>query len=419
MESHNSPSLRPPPRFFYGYVMVAAAFCIMLVYSAARTVFGIFFEPMVTQFGWSAAMLSGAFSLSIVMDGTMGILWGRLTDKLGPKKILFLCGTMAGAGYILLFWVDAIWQMYLIYGVLIGAGMGGIFVPLSAALPRWFVARRAMANGIALVGIGVGTLIMSPIAYWLVTSYGWPTSYVVIGSVFLVVVLISTIFIKNDPSEVGQKPYTGSGQKNAVNRAAVRDFTLNEAIHTRQMWLTFVMFFCFGFAAMSMMVHLVPHIINIEISAATAASVLAVVGAVNVLGRLAFGLIGDKLGSLQTYRMGFIMIIFSLAYLLFIRESWMLYVFAVLWGFSAGGMGSVHTPIIAELFGIKALGAIFGVCGLGVMIGGSVGPVIIGLLFDQQENYQVAFALCLAFAVLGTILNIWLTRMQKRLTGVN
>jgi MFS family permease len=163
-------------------------------------------------------------------------------------------------------------------------------------------------------------------------------------------------------------------------------------------------------------VHLVPHIINIKISAATAASVMATVGAINVLGRLAFGLVGDKLGSLPTYLLGFVVILGSLIWLIFMRDIWMFYAFAVLWGFSAGGMGTVQTPITAELFGVKSLGAIFGVCGLGVMTGGSLGPVITGYLFDVFGNYQIAFLTCAIFVVAGIVLNLWLTRYKKQLT---
>jgi MFS family permease len=181
------------------------------------------------------------------------------------------------------------------------------------------------------------------------------------------------------------------------------------------MWLAFTMFFCFGFSSISMMVHLVPHIINIKFSAARAASVLGAVGAVNILGRLTFGFIGDKLGSLQAYALGLAVMLGSLIWLIFMHDGWMLYAFAVLWGFSAGGMGTVQTPIIAELFGIKSLGAIFGVCGLGVMIGGSVGPVITGYLFDILGNYKVAFLTLAIFAAAGIFFNLWLTQYKKQI----
>jgi MFS family permease len=415
MQQSATPLTRPPRRFFYGYIMIIAAFFIMLAYSATRSTFGIFFDPMVEEFHWSAALLSGVFSLSIVMDGISGIWWGRATDKWGPKKILLACGILAGAGYILLALVNSIWQMYLIYGVMIGIGMGGIFVPVSTTLPRWFVARRNTANGLGLVGMGIGTLIISPIAYWLVTTYRWPTSYVIIGIAFLIIVVSAALFTKSDPAEVGQQPYTGGIEKQQNLKTAVREYTLAEAMKTRQMWITFMMFFCFGYSSISMMVHLVPHIIHVDISAATAASVMAAVGAINVFGRLGFGFIGDKLGSLKSYLLGFVIIVVSLVWLIFMRQIWMFYAYAVLWGLSAGGMGSVQTPIIAELFGIKSLGAIFGVCGLGVMVGGSIGPVVTGYLFDVMGNYQIAFAVCVFFSLAGIGLNLWLTSVKKHL----
>jgi MFS family permease len=167
------------------------------------------------------------------------------------------------------------------------------------------------------------------------------------------------------------------------------------------MWLVFIMFFCFGYSLMGMTVHLVPHIINLNISPATAALVMATIGGVNIAGRLAFGGIGDKIGSLLTYACGFIVIAVSVFWLLFIRDIWMLYLFAVVWGFSSGGMASVQPSIVAECFGLKYIGSIFGICGLGNMVGGSVSPVVTGLIFDLTGSYQTAFLICGLFALAG------------------
>ncbi|MCR4394195.1 MAG: MFS transporter, partial [Dehalococcoidales bacterium] len=111
--------------FFYGYIIVASAFLILIAYSGARSAFGVFFNPMAAQFGWSAAALSTAFSISIIMDGSFGIVLGQLTDKIGPRLVLTLSGIFIGVGYLLLSRVSGIWQMYLLYGVVVGIGMGG------------------------------------------------------------------------------------------------------------------------------------------------------------------------------------------------------------------------------------------------------------------------------------------------------
>lgn len=392
-------------KFFYGYIIVVAGFFIMLAYNAARSSFGILFDPMIEDLAWSAALLSGSYSLSIIMDGTLGILMGRLTDRLGPRKILLICGLVSGVGFMLLSRVTAIWQMYLLYGLFIGGGMAGIFVPFITNLPRWFIARRNTMTGIVMSGMGVGTLIISPVAYWLVSTYDWQTTYIAIGAAFLVIVLISSLFLKKDPAAIGQSPYSRPESSRPLERADVRSYSLKEALHSRQMWLVFLMFFCFGYSMMALIVHIVPHIIHLGISAATAALVMSTIGGVNIAGRLIFGGIADRIGSLQTYALGFIVIASCGFWLLFIREVWMFYVFAVLWGFCAGGMGTVQSTIVADLFGLKSIGSIFGVCGLGVMIGGSLSPVISGYLFDIMGNYQTAFLVCAIFAVLGLILN--------------
>lgn len=198
-----------------------------------------------------------------------------------------------------------------------------------------------------------------------------------------------------------------------------RSYSLKEAMRSRQMWLIFFMFFCSGYSIMSLTVHIVPHIINLGISASTAAYIMATIGGAFIFGRLAFGWIGDKIGSRQTYALGFVVIAASLTWLLFIRDIWMFCIFAVMWGFSTGGMGSVQTSIVAECYGLKSIGTIFAVCGLGVMIGGSLSPVITGYLFDQLGNYQVAFLVCALFAVAGIAVNLMLERSKTKIEAIS
>jgi MFS family permease len=397
-------------KFFYGFIIVIASFFILLVYSAARSAFSIFFNPILEQYQWSAALLSGVFSLSIIMDGVSGIFWGRICDRIGPRWVLVISAFLAGTGYILSGLAQSIWQLYLIYGLMVGIGMGGIFNPVATTIPRWFTARRNTAQGIAVAGLGVGTFIISPIAYWLVSHYSWHYGYAVIGVVFIVIITIAAIFMKLDPSQVNDKPYNTKGKNDKVLKNTTRDFTLREALRTPQIWITICMFFCFGYSMISLSVHMVPHIINIDISPATAANVLALVGAFNIVGRLLFGAVGDRIGSIQAYALGFAIGFISLFAILFMHQSWMFFVFAIFWGLCSGGIGSVQTTVIAELFGLKSLGLIFGVCGLGVMIGGSIGPVVTGFLFDVQGNYIIAFVVCAIFTVMGIGFNYWLRR---------
>jgi MFS family permease len=410
LQSSNITSDSRHKKFFYGFIIVMASFFILLVYSASRSAFSIFFNPILDQYHWSAALLSGVFSLSIIMDGVSGIFWGQVCDRIGPRLVLIISAVLAGTGYILSGLAQSVWQLYLIYGLMVGIGMGGVFNPVATTIPRWFKARRNTAQGIAVAGLGVGTLIISPIAYWLVSRHSWAYAYAVIGVVFIVIIVIGALFMKLDPAQVNDKPYSKTGKNDKVLKNAARDFSLKEAIRTPQIWITICMFFCFGYSMISLSVHLVPHIINIDISAALAATVLSLVGAFNIVGRLLFGAIGDRIGSIQGYALGFAIGFVSLLAMLFMHQAWMFFVFAAFWGLCSGGIGSVQTTVIAELFGLKSLGLIFGFCGLGVMIGGSIGPVVTGYLFDIQGNYIAAFIVCAIFTVMGIVFNYWLRR---------
>ena len=195
------------PKLFYGYIIVAAAFLITLIMCGTLFTFGVFFKPILTEFGWTRAMTSGAFSLCILLFGLLGIGTGRLTDRFGPRVVMSGCGFFLGLGYLLMSQVSAIWQLYLFYGVMVGIGVSGSFVPLVSTVARWFAERRGMMTGIAVSGIGIGTMIMPLVANWLISSYGWRTSYIVVGITVLVLIILVAQFLRRDPGQMGQLPY--------------------------------------------------------------------------------------------------------------------------------------------------------------------------------------------------------------------
>ncbi len=132
------------PRFFYGYGMVLATFGIMVMAGGIWVSFGVFFEPMLTEFGWTRATLSGAGSLRMFIAALLGIAGGRLTDEFGPRPVVTVCGLFLGLGFFLMSRISTIWQLYLVFGVITGVGMSGLFVPLISTVARWFVKRRGM-----------------------------------------------------------------------------------------------------------------------------------------------------------------------------------------------------------------------------------------------------------------------------------
>jgi MFS family permease len=409
-------SPRARPRFFYGYTVVATGLLIMAMTFGTYNAFGIFFEPVLTEFGWTRAIISGAFSLSWIVQGVLGIVMGRLTDRFGPRLVLTICGFLLGLGYFLMSRISTVWQLYLFYGVIIGAGMGGSWVPIVSTVARWFVKRRSMMTGIAMVGISIGTLITPPVASRLISAYDWRTSYIIVGSIVLVVVVVVAQLLRRDPTRVRQKPYGENEGEKPEFVLETHPFSLRDAVHTQQFWLTSGMFFCLGFCVYTVMTHIVLHAIGLGISPITAANILATIGGLSIIGRLVLGSAGDRFGNRQVFIIGFILMAAALFWLVPAKEVWGLYLFAVVFGF-AFGCATSESPLVAELFGLSSHGLILGVINcIGFTFGAAVGPLIAGHIFDTTNSYHLAFIVTAATGIVGLILTVLLTPMGKKLS---
>ncbi len=400
--------------FFYGYVVVVAAFAIMLVMWGAYYSFGVFFKPLLAEFGWTRAMTSGAFSLSLVLTGSFNVLTGKLTDRIGPRLVVTISGVFLALGYLLLSQTSTLWQFYLYYGIIVSLGMSSGIVPLQSTIARWFTRRRGAMTGVVVAGIGVGMLVMPVVANTLIDSYGWRNSYIVFGLATLVLVIIAAQFLKRDPAKTGQLP---DGAAALPKQAVPLDvgFSLREAIRTRQFWLIIVAALCFTMSEGTILVHIVPHASDLGLSAVNAALILTLIGAVSIAGRIIMGSASDRIGSKAAWIICLVIMPVSIFWLMQARDLWMLYLFAVVFGFSYGGLSVLISPIVAEYFGLKSHGVIMGVV---IMFGGSggmaLGPVVAGHLFDVTGNYQSAFFLVGIISVIGLILMLFLKPFPRR-----
>ena len=151
---------------------------------------------------------------------------GRLNDKLGPRLVMTICGIFLGLGVLLMSQVGGVWQLYLFYGVIIGIGMGGAFVALLSTVARWFVKRRGMMTGIVIAGVGLGQFIVPPIANWLISIYDWRMSYVILGSVVLVIGVLAAQFLRRDPAKMGLVPHGEQKAGEQQLASGNRDFPL-------------------------------------------------------------------------------------------------------------------------------------------------------------------------------------------------
>jgi MFS family permease len=387
----------------YGYVIVATGFVLMSVMWMAFYTFGIFFKPVLKEFGWTRAATAGAFSLCSVIQGLLAIAMGGLTDRFGPRVVMTLCGAFLAAGYLLMSQLSSLWQLYLFYSVILGIGMGGSFAPLLTLTARWFVKSRGMMTGLVVSGTGVGALVGPPLAGILISRYGWRASYAAFGAVLLVVMVLCAQLLKSAPGHArgggGGAARPGAGQAMHQEGVAFRD-----AIRSGKFWKVYAMVFCLGFCIFAIMVHIAPHVTDLGFAQATAANIIATIGAVCIAGRVLFGKALDRIGSQRGFVIGFVVLGVSLFLVVLVNTLSMLYLFAVLFGFAFGACVTCESPLVADLFGLRAHGLLLGIAAGGFTFGGGVGPFVMGYLFDLTGRYRAAFLLCGLVSCVGLLL---------------
>ena len=349
--------------------------------------------------------------------GALAILTGWATDKYGPRITVAVGGFFLGLGLLLTSQINAIWQLYLFYGLMVGFGLSVAFAPLVATASRWFVAKRGLAVGIVVAGTGMGVVVMSPLADYLVSTYSWRPSYIVICLLSWIVILPAAFFLRRSPQDAGLLPL---GERKAAQGVVKSDVTLDreefsllQAMRTSAFWLLLAITIFWAASVQMTMIHIYPHATDIGISGTVAARFLLLIGIFSIIGRLVMGSISDKLGGSVTLGVCLIPLAISMFWLMWSTEIWMFYLFAVFFGFSYAGCVPQLPVIAGELFKLRSIGVIVGVQMLGVAIGGAIGPVLAGYVFDVAGDYHVAFLIG-AVSVIIAMVFLFLLGLSKR-----
>ncbi|MDD4876108.1 MAG: MFS transporter [Dehalococcoidales bacterium] len=401
------------PRLFYGYIIVIVSFIIMAASHGAISTFGVFFNPLSTEFGWTRATISGAASLCFFLMGLFGIIMGKLTDKFGPRIIMTICGSVLGLGFLLMSQLNTAWQLYLFYSLIVGFGVSSVDVSLLSTTARWFVKKRGIMSGLVKVGTGTGMLVMPILANWLISKYGWRQSYIVIAIIILIIVVAAAQLLRRDPSKTHQLSEVKELKTADTTNSAIKGLSLQESIHTRPFWIICAIYFLLLFSAQTVMIHINPYAIDLGFSEANAANILSIIGGASIFGRLAMGITGDRIGNKLSINICFCILLLAISWLQFSQELWMLYIFAIIYGFAHGGFFALISPTVADLFGTVSHGVIFGIIIFSGTVGGSIGSFLAGYMFDITNNYQIPFLICLGAVITGLTLSFLLKPINK------
>jgi MFS family permease len=393
------------------YAVVIAAFLCMLAGGMAVFSFGIFLKPISAEFGWTRTEISGAFSLMMILSGVLGIVAGRLGDRFKPTLIIIICGAIQGLAYVLLFQLNALWQLYVYYGVIVGIGVAG-YAPTVSLVTRTYTKTRGLMMGITLAGGGVGAAVASPVATHFISSAGWQSSYLVMGGIMLGIIAISAIFLYSR----GASREIKNERKPSFEKAdaTVKEPGLREAISSSKFWILGTIIFCAGFVQLVISVHIVPGAMDTGISAGGAAGILSVINLAGIAGSSSSGTILDRIGSWLGLLIAILLVLVGLFLLLSFKDIWAFYVFAVIYGVGWGIILTARSVIPADLFGLRSYGVIMGILLLFHTLGGTTGPIVAGYIFDVSQHYQLAFILITGFCALNIALTFMLKKWVKR-----
>jgi MFS transporter, OFA family, oxalate/formate antiporter len=395
-----------PQKIFYGWIIAGLVFLNLGMAYGAQYSFGVLFPAMIEEFKWNRQSLAGAFSLYAFLYSFLGIILGRWVDRFGPRAVLTAGSICLGMGIGLISQVRAPWHLYVVYGLLASWGMSAAYMTANPTIVKWFVEKRGMALGIAQSGLGVGIVLIPPLTGTLIELFGWRSTCMILGGMVFAVLFTTSLFLIGYPEKIGLLPDGrraegpgGPGKENLGRIPNEVSWSAAEAIHTRSFWVLTVIFFCTWLMVFLPLVHLVIFTLDIGLSRKAAFVALSFLGGSSTFGRLVMGYISDRMGRKRTLGLNLTLQILTWIWIMVTDNTWMLFVFAIFYGFSYGGVSAVFPAIVGDYFGrLKAasvIGAIFTIAG----IAAAFGPIVGGIIYDLTKSYQLAF-------LLGALTNI-------------
>jgi MFS family permease len=376
------------PRTFYGWFVVAAAFAVTFIGFGSAYTFSAFVDPLQRDFGASRGSVSLVFSLAGFLYFGLGIVSGPLADRFGSRPLAVLGMILTGLGLALASVARSLTEVYAAYGLGVGIGVGCAYVPAIGAVQRWFVRRRGFASGLAVSGIGVGTLVMPPLASQLIQAFGWRTAYLALGALAIVIGAGSSLLIENDPGSRNLGP-DGDPPQSVTQRSLPEGSSVNAAIRAPQFISLYLACLICSFGVFIPFVHLVPYARDHGVAPSSGVLLLGVIGVGSTAGRFFLGGVADRMGRRVTLLLMFVGMALSLALWVVSASFWSLTVFAFIFGIFYGGWVAVLPAVVMDYFGGRNVSGLIGILYTSVAFGTLVGPSAAGFIFDLSHSYTV------------------------------
>jgi predicted MFS family arabinose efflux permease len=372
------------------WLIVAALFAVTYGVATPLAAYGVFLPLLAESFGWSRGAISMALSINLVLGGLGGFVLGALADRYDPRMMLTLTVALNGAAFALVSVVSELWQLYLFVGLMGGVGMSTFYLLSATTVSRWFAERRGLALGLVLVGFNLGYISAGPLAAWLIATVGWRGAYGLLGGGCGLVSTLAALTVRLP---------RGSEVSDGRPSAPPARTSLRGALEDPRQWSLNAAWLLLGGVAFMLSVHAVPFARDRGVGLAGASLALTAYGVGAVSGRLAAGVVSDRIGILPTIRAAYVVLTVALASLLWVPSREALLVALAAFGIGFAAADTMIVKVIPDVFGVRTIGVIMGVMALGWRLGAAVGPVLAGFVYDLTGSYALPFG-ATPFAVL-------------------
>ena len=401
-------------KFFYGWVVVAVTAVTLFVSAGLRSAPGVFILPLEQDMGWSRSAISFAVSIGLITLGIAGPLSGWLMDRFGPKRVALVGLALVVAAMVASYGITELWQLNLLWGMISGLGtgmVGGVLGP--AVANRWFVARRGLVIGIFGASLSAGQLVFVPALMAVVLTVGWRWSSVALGLMALVAIIPVLIFLRDDPADMGLAPY-GATTGQGATRPTVDPNVMQRAVKAPEFWLLAATFFVCGATSNGLIgTHLIPHAADHGIPQATAAGMLALMGAMNFVGTIASGWLTDKYDPRKLLCIYYGFRGLSLFLLPYVSGVFGLSVFAIMFGLDYIATVPPTTALVADTFGRRNVGTVYGWVFCSHQVGAALAAWLGGVTRDMFGDYLLAFLVAGAIAMIAALLSLQIRHTPK------
>lgn len=356
------------------------------------------------EFGISRSSASSIFSIYMLLCCLIAVLGGWAMDRFGPRKLSLWMATLTGLSFIISSQITSSWQLLISYSLLLSLGTATIYAVANTTASRWFVRKRGFVVGITSSGGGVGMVVLTPLAAFLISHYDWRTAFIAVGIIVWLSMAAVAFWLVKDPASIGLSPdgddcHVDQEQGVASRSSTVASqtgVTLGQAFRFKVFWLLLLVWITLSLALHMILVHVVPFALDMGINALDAAFIISLIGIANIPGRLVVGRVSDKIGRNALGAACALGQFLALIWLMQAHGLWMLYIFALAFGFLWGGSSTIMTVLIGDIFGVCSLGAIMGIMSAAWAAGAALGPGIAGIVFDISGHYTAAFGVAAA-----------------------